>query len=223
MPGALGAVLFDWRGTLFHDEDDAAWIRASAASIGQTLTTQEVNARVEMLGAAAEHPQVVAARRTADCSAELHRAAVLLELRLAGFDDALAQAICDRDGDLGATVPYSDTPAVLERLKAFGLRIGIVSDIHYPLRPHFDHYWLGTFVDSYTLSFEHGVQKPHPRLFQIALEQLGVTPRETLMVGDRAVRDGGAASVGIATLILPPVPNHTPRGLDIVLRLLSSA
>jgi FMN phosphatase YigB (HAD superfamily) len=222
MPGAVRAVLFDWRGTLFHDEDDAAWIRASAASIGQTLTTQEVSARVEMLGGAAEHPQVVAACQTADCSAELHRAAVLLELRHAGFDDALAHAICDRDGDLRATVPYADAPAVLERLKAVGLRIGIVSDIHYPLRPHFDHYGLGTFVDSYTLSFEHGVQKPHPRLFQIALEQLGATPRETLMVGDRAVRDGGAASVGIATLILPPVPNHTPRGLDIVLRLLSS-
>jgi len=53
MPGAFRAVLFDWRGTLFHDEDDAAWIRASAASIGQTLTTQEVSARVEMLGGAA--------------------------------------------------------------------------------------------------------------------------------------------------------------------------
>jgi len=103
------------------------------------------------------------------------------------------------------------------------VRVGIVSDIHYPLRPHFDHYGLGTFVDSYTLSFEHGVQKPHPHLFQIALEQLGVTPRETLMVGDRAVRYGGAASVGITTLILPPVPNLTPRRLDIVLRLLSSA
>jgi hypothetical protein len=51
MPDAFRAVLFDWRGTLFHDEDDAAWIRASAASIGQTLTTHEVNARVEMLGA----------------------------------------------------------------------------------------------------------------------------------------------------------------------------
>jgi hypothetical protein len=83
MPGAFHAVLFDWRGTLFHDEDDAAWIRASAASIGQTLTTHEVHARVEMLGAAAEHPQVVASRQTADCSAELHRAAALLELRLA--------------------------------------------------------------------------------------------------------------------------------------------
>jgi hypothetical protein len=90
MPSAFRPVLFDWRGTLFRDEGDAAWIRASAAAIGQTLNTHEVNARVEMLGAAAEHPQVVAACQSADCSAELHRAAVLLELRLAGFDDALA-------------------------------------------------------------------------------------------------------------------------------------
>ena len=69
----------------------------SAASIGQTLTTREVNAHVEWLGGAAEHPQVVAARKSADCSAELHRAAVLLELRLAGFNDALATAICERE------------------------------------------------------------------------------------------------------------------------------
>jgi hypothetical protein len=75
MPASFRAVLIDWRGTLFHDEDDAAWIRASAASIGQMLTTREVNVRVERLGDAADHPQVVAARQTADCSAELHRTA----------------------------------------------------------------------------------------------------------------------------------------------------
>ena len=83
MAGPCRAVLFDWRGTLFHNEDDAEWIRASAASTVRALTTDEVKACVAMLSAAAEHPEVVAARQTADCSAELHRAAVLLELRLA--------------------------------------------------------------------------------------------------------------------------------------------
>jgi putative hydrolase of the HAD superfamily len=106
----------------------------------------------------------------------------LLERRLAGFDDQLAQACHDRDGHLGASMPYPDTAAVLKRLKVCGMRIGIVSDIHYHLAPHFDHYGLRQFVDSYTLSSEHGVQKPDPRLFQIALEQLGVTAAETLMV-----------------------------------------
>ena len=40
------------------------------------------------------------------------------------------------------------------------------------------------------------------------------------MVGDTAETDGGAAAVGIATLILPRPDELGPRGLDIVLRLL---
>ena len=63
------------------------------------------------------------------------------------------------------------------------------------------------------------MQKPNPRLFEIALVQLGVSASQTLMVGDRAVRDGGAAAAGMTTLILPAVPKHTARGLDLVLRL----
>ena len=144
---------------------------------------------------------------------------MLLELGLAGFDEELAVACHDRDGELGASMPYRDTAAVLKELKARGIRIGVVSDIHYHLRPHFEHFDLGRFIDAYTLSFECGVQKPDPRLFEIALKQLGASAAETLMVGDRAHRDGGAAAVGITTLILPPVANYTPRGLDIVLRL----
>jgi len=175
------------------------------------------------LAAAADHPKVVSARSTADCSAELHRAAVLLELRLAGFDDELALAICDRDGDVAATMPYPDTPGVLRDLKALGMRIGVISDIHYDLRRYFGHYGLDHLVDSYTLSFKHGVQKPDPRLFQIAVSALGQAPQYTLMVGDNPHRDGGAAAVGITTLILPPGVNFEPRGLDVVLRLVQAA
>ena len=57
-------------------------------------------------------------------------------------------------------------------------------------------------------------------MFVFALEQVGAQPGEALMVGDRASRDGGAASVGIATLILPPLHDLVPRGLDVVLGLL---
>jgi hypothetical protein len=78
------AVLFDWRGTLFHDESDQDWIRASAASIGRTPSDDEVDHLAKRLGAAAEHPLVRTARERADCSVELHRAATLLQLRLAG-------------------------------------------------------------------------------------------------------------------------------------------
>jgi HAD superfamily hydrolase (TIGR01509 family) len=148
---------------------------------------------------------------------------VPLELGLAGFDHDLALACHDRDGNPNASMPYPDTADVLQRLKARGVKIGVISDIHYHLAPVFEYYGVAQFVDSYTLSFEHGIQKPDPRLFEIALEQLGVTAAESLMVGDRANRDGGAAAVGITTLILPPVPNYTARELDLVLRLVRCA
>jgi FMN phosphatase YigB (HAD superfamily) len=216
-------VLFDWRGTLFHDEDEADFIRASTVSIGRTLTSAEVNALVESLPAAAKHPEVIAAHRAADCSPDLHRAAVLLEPGLAGFDHDLALAWHDRDGNPHAAVPYPDTAQVLQGLSASGVRIGIISDIHYHLAPIFDYYGLGKFVYSYTLSFEHGIQKPHARLFEIALEQIGVTAAESLMVGDRPERDVGAVAAGITTLILPPVQNYTARGLDVVLQVVPGA
>jgi hypothetical protein len=97
MSSAIRAVLFDWRGTLFDDEDEADWIRASAASLGRSMSSSDIIALVEGLSTAAEDPQVVAAHQTADCSADLHRAAVLLELRLAGFPSELALACHDCD------------------------------------------------------------------------------------------------------------------------------
>ena len=54
-----------------------------------------------------------------------------------------------------------------------------------------------------------------------ALRALGLEASEVLMVGDNASKDGGASGIGIPTLILPPVPNYSERGLDLVLRLFS--
>jgi putative hydrolase of the HAD superfamily len=62
-------------------------------------------------------------------------------------------------------MPYSDAPRVLQSLKACGVRIGIVSDIHYDLRPHFEYHGLTHLIEAFTLSFQHECQKPDPRLF----------------------------------------------------------
>jgi FMN phosphatase YigB (HAD superfamily) len=71
------------------------------------------------------------------------------------------------------------------------------------------------------LSFEHGIQKPDPQMFTIALDALDIEAGDALMVGDRVSHDGGAASIGIPTLILPAQHAMQPRGLDAVLRLLA--
>jgi HAD superfamily hydrolase (TIGR01509 family) len=55
--------------------------------------------------------------------------------------------------------------------------------------------------DAYVTSLEVGYGKPHPAMFQSALDLLGVPPGETAMVGDRPERDiVGARSVGLWTI-----------------------
>ena len=106
-------VLFDWRGTLFHDIDNFDWVRLSAESIGRRLADADIRAINEAISRAAHDPGVVAESAGADASAERHRAASLLQFRKAGIDDALAIAIYERDGLPEASLPYPDAPAVL--------------------------------------------------------------------------------------------------------------
>lgn len=216
------AVLFDWRGTLFHDESDEDWFRASAASIGRTLSDAEVAGLAQGLAASESHPDVAATRPRADCSVELHTAATLLQLRVAGFDDELALAVLERDGNLVASFPYPDAAEVLRALKARGARVAVISDIHYDLRPHFAAHGLADYIDAYVLSYQHRRQKPDPQLFLLALQALRVDAGEALMVGDRTSRDAGAVAAGIATLILPPVPDFSVRGLEAALKLVDA-
>ena len=76
----------------------------------------------------------------------------------------------------------------------------------------------GDYIDDYVLSFEHGVQKPDPRLFERALQRSELPPERVLMVGDRSTHDGAAAESGLVTLLLPPLAAFGARGLSLVER-----
>jgi putative hydrolase of the HAD superfamily len=94
-----------------------------------------------------------------------------------------------------------------------------VSNIHFDLGPEFRAADLDGLVDAYVLSFEHGIQKPDAPTFDLALSALGLRAHEVLMVGDDPRRDGGAALLGIRTLLVPPRRDCLPRGIDAVLAL----
>jgi HAD superfamily hydrolase (TIGR01549 family) len=215
----INAVLFDWRWTVFADEDDRTWIRNSAASIGRTLSDDEIDAIILRLREAEQQPKIASALDRCDISPEVNRAAMLALYRAAELDDELAGAVWERDGHPDSSFPYEDTRAVFEGLRQHSCRIGIVSDIHYDIREHFRRHDLDTFVDAYILSFEHGCQKPDPRIYELALSALDAQPAETLMVGDRASHDGASVAVGIPALILPTITGAGVRGLDLVLAL----
>jgi len=213
------AVFFDWRGTLAHLPEPEWWVGRALESIGRPVAPQVVQAAVAGLDAAAELPEVLEAERHEDCSWELHRSVTMRRFELAGLDSELAEALYRLDLDPASHPLYPDVPEVLAALRARGVRVALVSDIHFDLRVDLAEHGIAEFVDAWVLSFEHGFQKPDPRMFTLALDAVGVQPDEALMVGDRASHDGGAAAVGIATLILPLRRELGPRGLDVVLRL----
>ena len=92
---------------------------------------------------------------------------------------------------------------MLRRVRGAGVRIVLLSDIHFDLRTLLARQGIADLIDEFVLSFENGLVKPDPAIFALALHRLGTPPEQTLMVGDSPIHDGGAAGVGITTLILP--------------------
>jgi FMN phosphatase YigB (HAD superfamily) len=223
----IEAVLFDWRGTLFTDETELEWIRNAANSIGRRLDDDQIIEILERGEAVLREKHAIRdALNRCDTSTEAHREATLNWLHAADLDDDLALAIWARDGVPEASFPFDDTEPVLRTLHHNAIRIAVVSDIHYDIRDHFRNHALDDYIDAYVLSYQLGCQKPDPEMFERALDALEVPANRALMVGDRASHDGGAAALGIATLILPgPFTggDTSPRGLHAALRLVQPA
>ncbi|MFH9709379.1 HAD family hydrolase [Streptomyces luteogriseus] len=229
----MTAVLFDFSGTLFRVESTDSWLRGALAGADVRLTEPELTAAVSALeavgalpggGGPARVPEELAdAWLIRDRSAALHRAAYTgLARQVPLPDPALHDALYERHMTPAAWAPYPDAAEVLRALRERGVPVGVVSNIGWDLRPVFRAHGLDPYVDTYVLSFEHGVQKPDPRLFGIACEALGADPRTTLMVGDDRRADGGAAALGCGVHFVDHLPTaDRPDGLRPVLDLVS--
>jgi putative hydrolase of the HAD superfamily len=229
----MTAVLFDFSGTLFRVESTDSWLRGALAGTDVRLAEAELAAAavaLEAVGALpgggdpARVPQELAdAWLIRDRSAALHRAAYTgLSRQVPLPDPALYDALYDRHMAPAAWSPYPDAAEVLRTLRERGVPVGVVSNIGWDLRPVFRAHGLDPYIDTYVLSFEHGVQKPDPRLFATACEALGADPRTTLMVGDDRRADGGAAALGCGVHFVDHLPAaDRPDGLRPVLDLVS--
>lgn len=132
--GRFRAVLFDWRGTLVHDPALAWWVGRALESVGRPVARETVDAMAAGLAETAELPEFVEAERGIDCSWELHRSVSMRLFRQAGLDSELAEALYRLDLDPASHPLYPDVPDVLAAIRALGVKIALVSDIHFDLR-----------------------------------------------------------------------------------------
>jgi putative hydrolase of the HAD superfamily len=80
-----------------------------------------------------------------------------------------------------------ETPRTLRALKERGLRLAAVSNTYQSraaLASRLSEHGLWRYLDALIVSSEVGLAKPHPAIFQAALDELGVTAKETVFVGD---------------------------------------
>lgn len=98
----------------------------------------------------------------------------------------------DRDMSLwGEVLP--GTTECLTRLREAGIRLGVVSNADGRIAESLGRAGLAGFFDVIIDSTVAGVAKPDPRIFALALAELGTAPAETWYVGDTVAYDAAAA------------------------------
>ncbi len=232
---AVELVLFDFGGTLFMPAPSERLVRAAASGLGLDLDERQLHA----LGAAYDAagipggpvPPIPAELQEAydqrDLSPEQHHRAWLAMLSRAeipagipiGDPTTLAEAVYDQTLEPQQWVVYPDAAPTLAALAERDTRVGLISNIGFDLREILHAHGFGALADTATMSYEVGAMKPDPKLFRAALHTFGVPPERAVMIGDSETADGGAAALGIPTLILPMTAPGTVHGLARVIEM----
>jgi putative hydrolase of the HAD superfamily len=105
----------------------------------------------------------------------------------------------------------SGASELLGFLKDMGLKLGIVANIWSEgMNPVLERLNLKKFFSVAVASVDVGFQKPDPRIFHLALDRLGLSPEEAIMVGDNPRADiEPGHDLGMCTVRLLRGPNRT--------------
>jgi 2-haloalkanoic acid dehalogenase type II len=228
---SIRAVFFDLGGTLFSYGSLRDVFRDSLAELAErhALETSPRELRqayqVSVMSVMAEYrdrPYYLHRELFADAHARLlERLGVPAE---AGVGDPAA--LGPEGAGLERVAPREGTRETLERLRAAGLQLSIVSNID---DDQFEAVWgrigLADCFDAVTTSEQARSCKPHPRIFDVALEKAGLAGRAAAVafVGDSLHHDvAGANAAGMRSIWLsseapaadlPHAPDHVIRDL----------
>ena len=202
----LRAVLFDVGNTLHHV--DHAWIAGCLERHGHAATAHDVRV-AEYRAKAAVDTLFRAAAAGTDATRQVSYLDVVLDaLAVPAAAQAPIAAALRTENERASLwrVQHDDTPTVLAALRARGLTLAVVSNAdgrvpaalaHSGIAEHF-----AAIIDSHLV----GVEKPDPRIFQLALDACGAAPDEALFIGDIYEIDvRGARNAGIDPVLIDPL------------------
>ena len=201
------AVIFDWGGTLsvFAEVDMVDMWRLAARHLAPDREDEVTKLLVAVEARTWERVKVDQRSSTlseilAMASAELGldvAEAVLEEAALHHLDSWTPHIV--HDGDAGP---------VLAALQSEGIRVGLLSNTHWPRSFH-EHFLerdgLAELIDVRLYTSEMTHTKPHPNAFRAALREVGATaPASVVFVGDRPYDDVfGAKAMGMRAVLRP--------------------
>ncbi len=104
----------------------------------------------------------------------------------------------------GATyVLFDDVLPAVRSLKEKGLTVGLITNLKEDINVYTRRLGLEPYLAFALTSQQVGFAKPHPRIFQLAIEKAGVRAEESVFVGDQYKIDVvGARGVGIIPVLI---------------------
>jgi len=106
---------------------------------------------------------------------------------------------------------FPDVYPALDELRNRGLVVGTLSNWVWNLPELLHALDLVSHFDFIAASARIGFEKPHPRIFEWALDKAGVTAAEAIHVGDHPIADvQGALGAGIGAVLIDLWSRHTP-------------
>jgi len=143
---------------------------------------------------------------TADASFERIKkfdAAVLAELGHAELADDVFRQIEAAFEQVSAWYVFPDVEPAIEALRRAGVRLGVISNWLWGAPELMHSLRLERHFEALVISARVGYQKPHPRIFEHALELIGVAPERAIHVGDSYAADVvGARRVGMGAVLM---------------------
>ncbi|MEA2900273.1 MAG: putative hydrolase of the superfamily [Actinomycetota bacterium] len=228
-------VLFDFYGTLaravvWGETHEAIFARRGLAGPGARWGSQWVGGAVD----GEEHAEH-SANRDAYVAWELDR--LRTRARACGVgEDELEPLVADlhRASKTYTLAAYDEVAEVLAELRRRGLVLAVCSNWDWDLAEQVANVGLDAMVDDIISSAHAGARKPHPRIFTHTLDRCGLSPSETLFVGDTWGPDvEGPLAAGLrpvhlfrddqaeraresgAEALTPPLPDGVVRATDL--------